>query len=609
MLPPLTRRLPRRLTCLVALVAIAVVAVPPLSAWLSRLDLTVHDRILRSQAPLDLADDLAFIGIDEASLQLDSFAPETVASDPALQLMSAGYPYDRTVYAVLLDRAFAAGAEKVLIDIVFTGLGPSEAGDDALRDALARHAGKVVLAGYFSTGSGTGDTSTFLAPDPPLQPDPPVPVGFTNLWPDPSDGIVRGARTATTLSEFNGVTAHPDEPKIPAFPALAAPSWTADEPRIFTPPRLRSEYSAGYISLATFFADGADLTGKTVVIGAASPRFQDQHPTITGLHYGPFIHLGIIQSARDDAFYSAIPLWLTALLCSAVFVIATALTRRRSSHVGKIAIYGLAFVTTWLVVVFLTAVFLRSLLPIFAPVSIITAATLAAAVWHALAEYRSRLLMQSTLTRHISQEAAQQLANSPADYDRLATPSQRDVIVLAADIRSFSALAASIPPDQLAAALNRYLTDMTAIIFAHGGVVDKFMGDGILATWGSYQQTLAEDDHARVLTCAKEMLAQTEHLQPFWRSQTDGHPLEIGIGLASGRVTAGEFGSASRSQLTVIGAAVNIAARLEKLTKSHGSHLLTDATFSHLAETAFLGTIPLDGIGDTDVWQLPLRPH
>lgn len=133
------------------------------------------------------------------------------------------------------------------------------------------------------------------------------------------------------------------------------------------------------------------------------------------------------------------------------------------------------------------------------------------------------------------------------------------VTVLFTDIRGFSEIAATRPPERVARVLTEYYTDMTDIIFAEDGTLDRFLGDGILAVWGA--PIPREDASARALAAATAMLQALPELNARWRARGDP-VLSLGAGLARGRVFAGTLGGPRRLDYTVIGEAVNLASRL-----------------------------------------------
>lgn len=154
-------------------------------------------------------------------------------------------------------------------------------------------------------------------------------------------------------------------------------------------------------------------------------------------------------------------------------------------------------------------------------------------------------------------------------------PQSQAVTILMADLRGFSTLAATSEPEVLVALLQPFFTEMTKAVHKHGGYIDKFLGDGIMALFGAPSNP--KDHEQRAISCAAQM--QQSMLQLNIENEARGSvPLYVGIGLSSGSVMAGSFGSADYSEYTVIGDAVNIAARLEKFAL-RGEVLLSDSCY------------------------------
>src|SRR3989338_1992359 len=152
---------------------------------------------------------------------------------------------------------------------------------------------------------------------------------------------------------------------------------------------------------------------------------------------------------------------------------------------------------------------------------------------------------------------------------------RREVTILLADLRGFTSITAALPAGTVIEMLNRCLGRMNEIVFRHHGVVDKFMGDSIMGLFGAPVERA--DDVKRALTCAIEMQLAMVELNN--QGRPDGMPeLFMGIGINTGSVMAGKFGSSFYSEYTVIGDEVNLASRIEAFSL-RGQVLISENTF------------------------------
>jgi adenylate cyclase len=162
--------------------------------------------------------------------------------------------------------------------------------------------------------------------------------------------------------------------------------------------------------------------------------------------------------------------------------------------------------------------------------------------------------------------------------------------ILFSDVRGFTTFSETHAPEEVVPILNEYLGAMTEIVFKWEGTLDKFMGDAILAFWGA---PLSQENHAELSTrCALNMLKKLEELQKKWRDE--GKPvLDAGIGINSGEVLVGNIGAEGRKMdYTVIGDHVNLASRVEGLTRKYEARLLiTEFTLHKITEDISAGRI------------------
>jgi len=157
--------------------------------------------------------------------------------------------------------------------------------------------------------------------------------------------------------------------------------------------------------------------------------------------------------------------------------------------------------------------------------------------------------------------------------------------VLFTDVRGFTTISEGLDPKQLSQLMNEFLTPLTEIIYKHRGTIDKYMGDCIMAFWGA---PLADPQHARHgIMAGLEMHQKLHELQPQFKSR--GWPeIHIGVGLNSGRMSVGNMGSRIRLAYTVMGDAVNLASRLEGLTKEYGAEVIVgEGTKNAVSDVVF----------------------
>lgn len=177
---------------------------------------------------------------------------------------------------------------------------------------------------------------------------------------------------------------------------------------------------------------------------------------------------------------------------------------------------------------------------------------------------QEEILLRATYERYLAKPVVERLLSHPDEGWELGG-TEREVTILFADLRGFTSLAERLTPSRTVALLNRWFSAMTPVVFQFEGTLDKYIGDSVMAIFGA---PFPQEDHpVRAIFCAVEMQHAIMNLNQELQAEF-GHTLTMGIGINSGRVTAGNVGSEQRLEYTVIGDAVNLAARLEATAKA-----------------------------------------
>jgi adenylate cyclase len=206
-----------------------------------------------------------------------------------------------------------------------------------------------------------------------------------------------------------------------------------------------------------------------------------------------------------------------------------------------------------------------------------------------LLEGREKQRLRQIFKRYVNDNVIEQVVEAP---DRLALQGKRrNITVLFADIRSYTARSEKMPPESLVKDLNAYLTAMVEAIQSRNGMIDKFIGDGIMALFGV---PLDDPHHAlHAAEAAKAMLEALDRLNSNLVRE-GSEPIAIGIGIHSGEAVVGNIGSPQKMEYTAIGDAVNTAARIESLTRKLDANILVSGE----AYAALEGKIPGEHKGD-----------
>ena len=180
--------------------------------------------------------------------------------------------------------------------------------------------------------------------------------------------------------------------------------------------------------------------------------------------------------------------------------------------------------------------------------------------------------LRSAFSKFVPEEVINDFLNSDGDQELKNNNEKRNVVILMCDIRSFTNISEINKPEDVVNFLNTYFTHMVDIVKKYGGTVDKFIGDAIMVLFGA--PISYNDNEKRAVQAAIEMYSQLDSIPHNQLKLPDGIKLDIGIGIHSGDVIVGQIGSADKTNYTVIGDTVNLASRLEGLTKLYGAKVI-----------------------------------
>lgn len=326
------------------------------------------------------------------------------------------------------------------------------------------------------------------------------------------------------------------------------------------------------------------LENAIALVGTTAPGLLDLRVTPVAQNYpGVEIHANLISGILDGTiryqpgFAHALELALLIVLGAGLAWVLPRLTPLRGAILGLsltaayIAANAWAWQHNWV-------------LPFASVVLLITGLMVLNMAWGYFAETRAKRQITGLFGQYVPPELVEEMSHDPSRFNMRSE--SKELSILFSDVRSFTTISESLTPQQLSDLLNEFLTSMTTVIHGYHGTIDKYMGDCIMAFWGA---PLDNPQHARdaVLAGLAMQAALTELNVSF---AARGWPqLHVGVGVNTGRVSVGNMGSKFRMAYTVMGDAVNLASRLEGITKQYAVPMVVgEATCAALPEMAFL---------------------
>ena len=339
-----------------------------------------------------------------------------------------------------------------------------------------------------------------------------------------------------------------------------------------------------YVSAARLLNGGlapGQLAGKLVLVGSTAPGVYDQRSTPVGEVYpGAEVHANLLSGLLDGRL-PVQPDWASGFEIVQLLIVAgvliAGLPRLRAAPAAQLA----AALAVAMVALNLWSYRTHGLLLPLAASLLLTALLYAGITIRAfVVEGRQRRSLARLFGSYVPPELVAEMARDPARYDMRAE--NRELTIMFCDMRNFTRVSEQMSPEDLRALMNQFFSAMTGVIREHRGTLDKYIGDAIMVFWGA---PLHDPAHAaNAVQAALEMGARLGALNTDLARR--GLPtIGVGIGLNTGLVCVGDMGSSMRRSYTVMGDAVNLASRIEGLTRHYGVDVLAgqatrDAAFA-----------------------------
>jgi len=341
-----------------------------------------------------------------------------------------------------------------------------------------------------------------------------------------------------------------------------------------------------YISITDVLHDRVDpaqLKGKIILVGTTAPGLLDMRSTpVAKVYPGVEVHANMISGILDQNLKER-PAYMLGAEVVWLLLIGIALSFLLPLFTPAKAIIASAFtliVTTGLSLV--AWQYGDVLMPVTNSLVMIALLFALNMSFGYFVESRTKRQITGLFGQYVPSELVEEMAKHPESVSM--EGESREMTILFSDVRGFTNISEGMDPKELSLLMNEFLTPLSRVVYKHRGTIDKYMGDCIMAFWGA---PLPDKDHARnAILSGIEMQATLQALQPHFKER--GWPeIYVGVGINTGRVSVGNMGSEVRVAYTVMGDEVNLASRLEGITKQYGVNIIVGENTRHLV-TEFL---------------------
>ena len=338
--------------------------------------------------------------------------------------------------------------------------------------------------------------------------------------------------------------------------------------------------------------DPMEFSGKIVLIGTTAVSLFDLRAVpFSPVYPGVELNATAIDNIINNDFVRHTSRWCTILMILVASLMISLFTIRFASPGLDIAFFLICFgLLTTAVVCFFA--FFDLIVEYVAPASALFLSFTASMVFNYITEGRTKRKFKEAFAKYVSPHVVDEITKNLGGMN-VDAGERTEISILFCDIRDFTSVSENLPPEEVVRLLNRYFSFMVEVIFAHGGTLDKYMGDGIMAFFGAPRH---DPGHARS-ACLAALAMQRElrrlNLVMEWEG---GVPLTMGVGINTGEAVVGNIGTDRRMEYTAIGDHVNLASRLEVLNKEFKTGIIISEFTLKKA-----GTVSVRDLGEVEI--------
>ncbi len=577
------------------------------------LEYKAQDSLFRMRGTRDISGDVVVIAIDDASFSA----------------LNTTWPFPRDYHAKLIENLSIAGAKLIVFDVEFTENSRYPDSDELLADMAAAY-GNVIFAGKVLHGKSHQDPDQLITPIPQIM-NYEIPWGIVNMSSDVDNAI----RKYTLFEEMDkrpfysiGVAALANtrvyqedwashlqisenhlnvaQQRIPlcggnksiinyfgpagTFPMVSYSS-VLDDSTMAMPGFQGIEFDEFYSIM-----DSGMLKDKIVLIGATIDELHDKFPTPFGGEWTPGveIHANFIEMVLSETYIFGMNPWIYLLLEFLLLLVLWFIFRKLRPQLSVLAVLLLIGLQYYLAYYLFKNQSL--IVPIVQTAIALLLVYVGSLICHYLDSMKEKRFIRNAFQQYMAPELVSELLKNPKNLSY--GGSLQEVSVLFSDIRSFTTYSEGHTPEETVNILKEYLTAMVTVIVDNKGILDKFVGDEIMALFGT---PVPLPNHAlSACKVALEMREKMTELQNKWKSEGK-ESFEIGIGVNTGQAVVGNLGSEQIFDYTAIGDTINLGARLESINKEYDTAkhiIISEFTLEHVqdqVEVRYLDEVKVKG--------------